>query len=387
MRTLQLVLVLIVLIGGVWIAARATRAALEAKAGTPDGSATGRSTPSPNSTEKSAAVIDAEVHSVSVADSPLPATKPPTPLAPGERDAFTRQLANWQLENDTLVARLTPILDVGVSHLQQVATEDLDLAVRWRLKRAFLEVFQTRLRPPPETVSFLKLDNKRTLFAERVERTTTGYRIEIIGGGNATLAVSQVEALEELPAAEYLSRTAAEYARAMEQLDVRVVADVEHGLCRALARRDLARAESLFQNWYATHAPMTLAASLGPQTSRSLLAALERLGRSASAAPASTTLAVQVPKVQPALPLPANDDLIDPPESVEHLKSLLEKARKALGARPEGKARERLGRELMSYEDWVERSVEARALPRERLDALRRELQLLRLDLVKSAGF
>jgi hypothetical protein len=375
MRIFQLLVGALAIAAAYWVGAKATRAALEPTA-------------PPQATAGTSAVTPSAGAGLAFDRSP----DRPAVLAgneaftPAEREQVLTCLRGWELSDEALAGRCSELLAAAAAtHPGMVPAPDLKLAVDWILRRHI----QTRhggggAAAAPADVQVVRLANDRLLHATSARRTDAGIELQLVFGGTVTLRPERIQSTEAITAADYWRQYSAQFDREAETTRPDQTWQLETAMGTALSWGDTARASQLYDRWLRGPGPARLSASFPLHVRRLLRNSFQALGIAGDGRVAPDAAAT--PAV-PAAPTVKRNDTVIPPSSVAQLEKLIAAARLAVGERPEGARRTRLQEELMTYEDWLERSPEARALPAGRLDQLRRELQLLRLDLLKSSGF
>ncbi len=257
------------------------------------------------------------------------------------------------------------------------------LVAEWRLKRALIRDSERQLAPLPAEVREVTLANGQTLWIRGAESTPEGEALTLVDGIRTTLPAGEIRATRSHSRVEYLERTRAEYERRVRDLDRSSPFAIAEAIAHALRRDDIATADPLYREWLAAGGPFVLAhRSTGDEADallRSAAALGAKEGRPAGPASERGTATVARPDLAA--------EIADVPESLDDLKQRVRAARTRVPRALDAAERQALIDAAIRWEEWLDRGGKTEAKDPEELRVLRRDLQFLRLDLLKAGGF
>lgn len=306
----------------------------------------------------------------------LTQTQAQIPLEPAERARLQRELNTWSFSVPPNAATETLALD------------DAHLVARWGVRRSLFEHALALEPPPPEHLSEVRLANQNRLWARRAERRGDRWVLTLLSDASSTLPADRVESVREVPWSRYLMEEADAARADIQRLRTGSASERAAAFGRALTFRMHGELDGLFDAWCEADGPRRLAGALPALQARHLLAAADLVLGTSPAELETPAAAPAVPApTRAAAPAPARSEILTP-TSIEDLARRIPEVRRRLARPLDADARRALMDQLLAWEAWLTRQgIGASEEAREKVDQLGRDLQLLRLDLLKGQGF
>ncbi|MCI0650564.1 MAG: hypothetical protein L0Z55_01630 [Planctomycetes bacterium] len=309
---------------------------------------------------------------------PAPAPAPgaasrPTPLSPERLAAIRDSAERWsfaEADGSALAAA------AGDSKAHELLCE-------WTLRREFQRGAAEVAAPAPEQIFEVLLDNGKTLWAASARPKDAGIEIELLTGIHVTLKEWEVKKTIARTRADYFASSKDEYAAQLIEAGAGGPAAQLRAAALAFERHDRGAAERLYEAWKENSGSRALALHLPPGTEAAAAgaAAAPRAGgvEVARGATPSAGDGAGKPRAPRGDPIAANR-----PASKQDLIAKLRDVRERLGKRTTSTKTEAWIDALLLWEEWLELEGPSAGISAEETRSLRREIQFLRLDLIKT---
>ena len=285
----------------------------------------------------------------------------------------------------------------------QFAPEDRDLLVQsqsdssarrlldeWNLRTFVRAHIEASVPSRVEEYTRVVFENGRVLWALEARREERGLNVRTAEGIRATFPLLGIDKTEIVDRATYLQETRTEFEKAIRETPDHP-RTIFAALEKAHQREAWVTVEKLYARWCELEGPERLARSLSREKADRL-----RLFANAVAAgkpkrptpPPRTVTKTETKASAPRAEKVADDEpSARAPRTAEDLQRKLRGLQRRLSPRLSEARREKLLADLNSWEDWLERSATNQAIEHDRAQELRRQIQFIRLDLLKLAGF
>lgn len=285
-------------------------------------------------------------------------------LEPRVRDKAAEAIRTWQFDAaDGSALRPAPDLHPDAA----------ELIANWHVRRLFANHARASEASIPEKVHKIVLENGNTLWAQSIEEKPQELRAQLLSRSiKTTLARRTVKKVVPMDRETYFALTRSEYEQELKSLTQGSPVDLLRAFALADQRGDLRRYEDLFTRWRDGGGTKTLLPLLASNERKTLEEALAGEG-----APEAPAVASNVERRRPETTRVTF-------ESLSELETAIQRMRKKVRTNMPEKQRNRFVQQVNSWEDWLHRGNHRDA---QYVRELRRQLQLLRLDLLKGSKF